>query len=92
MGLRSSTGVGVLLLIAGWVVLDIATWRRRYEVSYPRGTVILAMIAGIASSAVLLWSVVGDHGAWWVLGAAVLAAIQLSAAAWTTAVDRSRAP
>jgi hypothetical protein len=74
-------GVGVLLLIAGWVVLDLATWRRRREVSYRRGVVVMVTLAAIAASAVVLWSVLGDHGAWWVLGAAVLAAIQLCAAA-----------
>jgi hypothetical protein len=38
-------------------------------------------IAALGAAGFIAWSVLGDHGAWWIVGAGVLAAIQLTAAA-----------
>jgi hypothetical protein len=38
-------------------------------------------IAALGAAGLIAWSVLGDHGAWWIVGAGVLAAIQLAAAA-----------
>jgi hypothetical protein len=84
-------GIGVLLLVAGWVVLDIATWRRRHRLSLRREILVLLAAAGIAGSALVLWSVLGDHGAWWIVGAVLLAVIQLTVATRSTLVDHSSA-
>jgi hypothetical protein len=73
--------VGVLLLLAGWATLDAATWRRRSALAVPRSVLVLTILAGIGAAAVVVWSVGGDHGVWWIAGATVLAAIQLVAAA-----------
>jgi cation transport ATPase len=77
-------GVGVLLLVAGWAILDTATWRRRYGLRVGREVLVLTAVGGATASGLVLWSVLGDHGAWWVAGATVLAAIQLSAAVMAT--------
>jgi hypothetical protein len=82
-------GMGVLFLLAGWAVLDIATWRRRRGLSPRRDVLMLIAAAGIAAVALVLWSVLGDHGAWWIVGAVVLAAIQLTAATRATFVERT---
>lgn len=84
-------GMGVLVLLAGWAVLDTATWRRRRHLSLRREALVLVATAGIAAVALVPWSVLGDHGAWWVAGAVLLAAIQLAAAARATVVERSTA-
>jgi hypothetical protein len=82
-------GVGVLLLLAGWAVLDIASWRRRRGFRPRREVLLLIAAAGTAAVALVLWSVLGDHGAWWIVGAVLLAAIQLTAATKATFVERS---
>ncbi|HET7929064.1 MAG TPA: hypothetical protein VFM40_05870 [Actinomycetota bacterium] len=70
----------MVLLVAGWVALDIATWRRRHRLSPSRAVRLLTQIAALGAAGVVAWSVLGDHGAWWIGGACVLAAIQLIAA------------
>jgi hypothetical protein len=81
--------MGVLFLVAGWAVLDIATWRRRRLRSLRREALLLMATVGTAAVALVLWSVLGDHGAWWIVGAVLLAAIQLTAATRATFVERS---
>lgn len=83
--------MGVLVLLAGWAVLDIATWRRRRGLLVRREVLVLTATAGIASIALVIWSVLGDHGAWWIVGAVVLAAIQLTAATRATFAERPSA-
>jgi hypothetical protein len=73
--------MGVLVLLAAWAVLDLATLRRRGRLLFRRELVMFTATAGIAALALVLWSVLGDQGAWWIVGAVVLAAIQLAAAA-----------
>lgn len=85
-------GIGVLLLVAGWTVLDVATWRRRRMLSLRREALGMVAVAGIAAVGLVLWSVLGDHGAWWIAGGFVLAAIQLTAAARVTLVGSSARP
>ncbi len=82
-------GVGILLLVTGWVVLDAATWRRRGTLSFPSGIVALMAIAAIGAAALVVWSISGDHGSWWIVGAVVLAAIQIAAAVRATIVEHS---
>jgi hypothetical protein len=74
-------GIGVLLLVIGWATLDIATWRRRRRLAPQRGVLVFEAIAALGAAGLIAWSVLGDHGAWWIAGACVLAAIQLMAAA-----------
>lgn len=82
-------GVGVLLLLAGWAALDIATWRRRRGLSLRRDVLVLMSTAGIAAIALVIWSALGDHGSWWIVGAVVLSSIQLAAAVAATFAERS---
>ena len=81
-------GIGILLLLAGWVALDIATWRRRRALSLRREMIVLMGAAGVAGAGLVLWSVLGDHGLWWIVGAIVLASIQLVAAMRATLAER----
>jgi hypothetical protein len=81
--------VGALALLAGWTVLDVATWRRRRSLLLRREVLMVMAAPGIAAVALVLWSVLGDHGAWWIVGAVALAAIQLTAATRATFVERS---
>jgi hypothetical protein len=82
-------GVGVLLLMAAWAALDIGTWRRRRGLSLRRDLSVLTSTAGIAAISVVIWSVLGDRGSWWIVGAVVLSAIQLTAAVAATFAERS---
>jgi hypothetical protein len=45
--------------------------------------------AGIVAIALVIWSVLGDHGSWWIVGSVVLSAIQLRAAVAATFAERS---
>lgn len=83
--------IGVLLLLVGWAVLDVATWRRRRGLSLRIGGGVLITLTGLAAIVLVLWSVLGDHGAWWIVGATLLAAIQLAAAVRATLVERPSA-
>jgi uncharacterized membrane protein YidH (DUF202 family) len=74
-------GIGVLLLVAGWATLDVATWHRRRTLALRREVLVLTAVVGAAAAGLVLWSVLGDHGAWWIGGASVLAGMQLVAAA-----------
>jgi hypothetical protein len=78
-GRRWVDGVGVLLLLARWATLDIATLRRRGRLASP-GALTFTAIAALGGVGVIAWSVLSDHGSWWIVGAGVLAAIQLTAA------------
>jgi hypothetical protein len=82
-------GVGVMFLVAGWAALDIGTWRRRHGLSLRRDVLVVMSIAGIVAIALVIWSVLGDHGSWWIVGSVVLSAIQLRAAVAATFAERS---
>lgn len=74
--------LGVAVLLAGWLVLDHAAWggRRRLVTRLGRGPLLVgALLAGLGVGLVIA-SVLGDLGYWWVAGAAVAAAVQLVAA------------
>jgi hypothetical protein len=73
--------IGVLLLVAGWATLDIATWRGRRRLGPRRGIPVFTAITTLGAAGLIVWSVPGDHGVWWIVGACVLAAIQLISAA-----------
>jgi hypothetical protein len=72
--------LGIVALVAGWIVLDLATWRRRRLIRLR--TAGLAFVAGgvVAAGGLVVWSVLGDQGSWWIVGAVVLSVIQLAAA------------
>ncbi len=77
--------VGALVLAAGWVVLDVQIWRRRRRIlTMGRGRLLMLGLAALGGAAVLGWSVERDAGAWWLLGVAVLAGVQLVVAAQAT--------
>jgi hypothetical protein len=75
--------------VAGWAALDIATWRRRRALSLRRTAIIVTATAGVIAVGLVLWSVLGDYGVWWIVGAMVLAAIQVTAAAKATLAERA---
>lgn len=65
---------GIALLLLGWSVFLAALWRARRAVAVAR----LPVLAVVVPSAVLLgWSVLTDTGAWWVVGALGLVAVQV---------------
>lgn len=73
-----AVGAGVLVL--AWSLLWVGVWRRRDRLPR-RGTWWAGAGAVLAcGGVVLVWSVLGDHGAWWVLGAGAVAGVQLLAA------------
>jgi hypothetical protein len=72
--------LGILALVAGWIVLDLATWRRRRLIRLRTAGLALAGGVGAAAGGLVVWSVLGDHGSWWIVGALVLSVIQLAAA------------
>ncbi len=68
--------------------MDIATWRRRRALSLRREVIVVMAAAGAAAAAVVVWSVMGSQGAWWVVGAIALAALQVIAAINVTLAQR----
>lgn len=73
--------IGIVALVAGWAVLDVATWQRRRRLPLTLGTWAVIAVVGAVAAGIVLWSVLGDRGNWWVVGAIVLAALQLAMAA-----------
>ncbi|HEX2259878.1 MAG TPA: hypothetical protein VHJ40_09075 [Actinomycetota bacterium] len=80
--------IGAALLTAAWVVLDASVWRRRQRLkTLSRGHHLGALCLTVISGAIIVTSVVTDEGYWWLLGAAMLAGIQLGAAWIVTRAD-----
>lgn len=73
---------GAVLLTAGWVILDLWTWRHRSALRSPNGGRSLWVLSFLAAAGAVLiaWSVSQDEGTWWLLGAGVVAAVQVAAA------------
>lgn len=73
-------GVGILLILVAWMLLLGSVWRRRSRL--PRSAAWRARVGAslLAGAALTAWSVLGDHGSWWMLGAALLGAPQVMAA------------
>lgn len=69
---------GTALVLAGWGLLVATVWRRRARVARRLGAVGITtgVVLLVAGGALIAWSVAGDHGAWWVAGAALAAAPQ----------------
>lgn len=73
--------IGIVFILAAWLVLLAVIWRGRARLPRGRAWRILGWSSLVVGTAVTAWSVLGDHGSWWVLGAALLAGLQLTAAA-----------
>jgi len=78
-GLTLLDAMAVGLLVAGWLPLAVLLWQRADAtsgVSEParRAGVFLAGLA----SGLLVASIFGDFGGWWVVGTAVLVALQVA--------------
>jgi hypothetical protein len=78
--------LGVLMLVLGWLLFLVPLWRLRSSIRWRRR---LGHVA-ISAAVLTVWSVVTDTGAWWVLGAAVLVAVQVVAAG--SALSHTRRP
>ncbi len=77
--------LGVGLILVAWVLVVRVVWRGRARLARSRVWRRLALPGLVVGTALVAWSVLGDHGAWWMLGAAILAGLQVAAA---TAVSR----
>ncbi|WP_411277562.1 hypothetical protein [Gaiella sp.] len=79
-GLTLLDAMAVGLLVAGWLPIAVLVWQRRADatsgVSEParRAAVFLAGLA----SGLLVASIFGDFGGWWVVGTAILVALQVA--------------
>ena len=73
---------GALILTAGWLPLYQAVWRHRHRLVTRAGAggVVAGVLAGAGGLVLLAVSVLGDLGWWWVLGALLLAGVQVAAA------------
>jgi hypothetical protein len=72
--------VGVVLLVAAWMVPATVVWRRRSRLlALPVGARAAGVAVAAAGAAILVTSIAGDAGAWWMLGAALLALAQVAA-------------
>lgn len=82
VSLSSTHGPGVVdvagaaLATAGWLYFVARLWRVRARV--PRRGVLLAV--GSAAAAAAGWSILGDHGWWWVPAVLVVLGVQVVAA------------
>ncbi|MGH2686959.1 MAG: hypothetical protein ACRDJP_15965 [Actinomycetota bacterium] len=75
-------GLGIALLLAGWLTLMLAVWRRRARLAAvaPRSARIAGVAAMVAGAVVLVATIRADAGAWWTVGVAMLAIPQIAAA------------
>lgn len=78
---------GILLIVVAWVFVVRVIWRGRVRLARSRVWRTLALPCVLAGTALIVWSVLGDHGAWWMLGAGILAALQVTAAATVSGPD-----
>lgn len=67
---------GVLILLGGWAWFLSALWDSRRAIPHP----VVLGVAALAGVLLVAWSVLGDHGSWWVLGAVVATLAQVLAA------------
>lgn len=79
---------GVALLLAAWLLLLAGIWTRRAHLPRDGRFVALSGMLLIVGLGLTAWSVLGDHGLWWLLGAALLAGPQLLAAAAVSGTSR----
>jgi uncharacterized membrane protein YidH (DUF202 family) len=81
-GVSTVDSVGIALIVAGWALVVSGVWQRRRRVFRRLRRAGVAAGAGvvIAGLALIVWSVTGDHGAWWVAGVVLAVAPQLAAA------------
>lgn len=73
---------GTIILVIGWVALNLRTWRHRKGMAN-LGVVRLVfmfLVPAALGTALLSWSVSRDRGVWWLLGAGMVAAVQVAAA------------
>ena len=69
--------VGIALVLVASSMLLRRIWSGRARLRSRSAPLAAALLAGAALTA---WSILGDHGAWWVAGVALLAGVQLLAA------------
>lgn len=80
--------VGISVLLAGWVAFLFPLWSLRAEIQRRR----LTALAGVLGAGVTIWSVGTDSGRWWLVGAALLVAVQVIAALSVLGVRRRARP
>ena len=68
--------VGAALATVGWLYFVVRLWVVRAQV--PRRAPLLALAA--AGATLAAWSILGDHGWWWVAGVLVVVGAQVVAA------------
>ena len=75
-------GLGILVLLAGWLAPAVAVWRRRGRLAGQAGTPAfgLVLFALGLGAGLTVASVGADYPHWWVVGAALLVVAQLVAA------------
>jgi hypothetical protein len=62
--------IGIAVLLAGWLVIAAAVLGRRERVARRAGVwgLGVGVVLAAVGLTVIVWSVAGDHGAWWALG------------------------
>lgn len=82
MGPSAVDALGALVMIAGWLVFLRVVWRRRQVVRQRARSPYLELAVFVLGLwlGLLLASVGADFSYWWVIGAALLALVQLAAA------------
>lgn len=80
--------VGIGVLLAGWVAFLVPLWSFRAEIQRRR----LTALGGVLGAGVTVWSVSTDSGRWWMVGAALLVAVQVMAAFSVLGVRRRARP
>lgn len=70
-----------MLLLAGWLILDLRTWRYRRTIARKgKGVLVALVVPALVGAGLIGWSVSQDRGMWWLLGAGMVAAVQVAAA------------
>ena len=82
-------GLGIAMILAGWLTLMLAVWRRRATLRdrVPRSVRLAGVATMAVGTVVLVATIRADAGAWWTLGVALMATPQVAAA---IAVGRAR--
>jgi len=86
-------GVGAIMLLAGWIVLDGAVVARREAIrALGKRRIWLAAAVAVVGVAVLVPTIAFDLGWWWIAGVLMLAGAQVWLAIAVTRSEHSSAP
>lgn len=84
--------VGIVFILAAWVLMLRGVWTRRSRLPRHAGWRLSIGAAVVGGVGLVAWSVLGDHGRWWLLGAALAGGAQVLVALAVNVGRRVKGP